>query len=79
MIKEDLSILPTDDLLDEMSRRFDSMVFLGYRENYYKKGSDNVLDRFHGDYPRMLGLCELLKDKVKGSMANNVSEADEGR
>lgn len=58
---EDLSLLNTDDMINELAKRMEHMVFIGMRTNVKFKG-DVVYHRKHiGDGHICVSLCEQMK------------------
>lgn len=63
MTEADLSLTDTDDLLDEVCKRFDSSAFIGLKEGV--SDSENLVEsRFDGDLHRVAGLCLDLSNQA---------------
>lgn len=58
-----IDLIPTDDLLDELSSRFEHSLFYGLREKQGNLGTENAEGtyRYTGNIDTILGLCERLK------------------
>jgi hypothetical protein len=59
----DLSLTTTAELLDELSRRVDAFVFIAYQDRSQK--SYALITEFKGNALEVIGLSEMLKDRVK--------------
>lgn len=59
----DLSMHTTTELLDEVSKRVDAFLFIGYQDR--SKSSYALMTEFKGNSLEMVGLGELLRDRVK--------------
>lgn len=60
---KDIDLISTDDLLDELSNRFEHSLFYGLREKQGNIGIENAEGtyRYVGNIDTVLGLCERLK------------------
>ena len=70
MIDTNLQLISTDELTIEIAKRFDSIIIYGLQKNI-KTNVSSYYDHFVGDQATCLGLCELLKDKIKEDFINN--------
>lgn len=58
----DLEFISTDELLDELTRRFDHAVFSGSKEVDGLREATNV--QWRGDTLKCLGLAEWARDRM---------------
>lgn len=58
----DLSEIPTDDLADELARRFDLFFCVGMRRALDGlEDEEEIIHRSHGDAARLIGVIEREK------------------
>ena len=62
-MKPDLSLLTTTELLDAVSSRVDAFLFIAYQDR--SKSSYALMTEFKGNSMEVIGLSEMLKDRVK--------------
>lgn len=58
----DLSLVPADELVKELDKRFESCAFLSHK---YHKDGDAFDWHFHGNRMTICGLLDLAKSKIK--------------
>ena len=66
MNEHDMSLIPTQEVLNELKNRFEHMVFKGQRKE--NDGRSVAMYDWHGEHVLCLGLCDeiqhdILKDK----------------
>lgn len=71
----DMSLVTTTELLDEMSRRVDAFVFIAYQDR--SKESYALMTEFKGNSLEIIGLSEILRDKVRILVSNSRELRDE--
>lgn len=59
----DLSLVPIEDLADELISRLDDAVILGCQDNHGVK-PDNVIHNWKGRTFNVLGMMELMKYRI---------------
>lgn len=75
MSPEDLGLLTTDALLDELERRFDVMVFGGLKNK--REAWMTLFKRTSNDYVAGLGLVCLLREKIERDYTAAAENDDE--
>ncbi len=61
---KELSFYPTDDLIDELEKRYPHYVFVGERKS--TKSNDLVLSKYYnGDTIKCMGLCRLIQGFIE--------------
>lgn len=65
---EDLNLIPTDDLLREVSNRFEHFVFAGYASNAGKNYTRRI---YKGNFVVCCGLCDTVKSIVLSDFEAN--------
>ena len=75
MTDTDLTIVATDDLLDELAGRHDAMIFAGYKN---KSDEISTYQRFWrgGNIPA-LGLAEFISMRIRDA-CNDMDRFEEG-
>ena len=68
----DLNFVSTNDLVQELFSRFDSIIIHGVKENF--KNKDKYIRDYKGLFSTALGLCESLKDIMKEDFYNSYTE-----
>ncbi len=66
-----LSVVPTDDLIEELKKRFDHTIFFGLRAvSVEKNGTLNweTKRRHSGNGFMCLGLCDNMKAYINGGL-----------
>ena len=65
-VMSDLGLVETGEILDELEKRFDQMVFYANRENIGSIGKDKKEGtyRYAGDTDTILGLCVRIKSII---------------
>ena len=71
----DLTLVSTTELVDEFSRRVDAFVFIAYQDR--SKKSYALITEFKGSALEVIGLSEMLKDRVKKVVTSNDETAEE--
>ena len=61
----DLSLVSVEDLFTELAKRFDGSIFYGIQKNPKNNGDSVYYDHYVGDQATLIGLCEILKEKIK--------------
>lgn len=77
----DLSFVTTDELIEEMVKRFDSMVLAWVKSlDEAKDGREVVYSKYWGGRAAAIGLCDYAKEKILHECRNQFSEVepDEG-
>lgn len=69
----DLSLCSTDDLLEEVIKRFDHVIFSGIQVAYASTKQNVVRRKFKGDYTICSGLCSQLDFYV--NLTNHTTSA----
>lgn len=59
----DLSLTTTTELIEELSTRVDAFLFIAYQDR--SKNSYALMTEFKGSSLEVLGLSEMLRDRVK--------------
>lgn len=57
---EDIKLIPTKDLIEELKNRFEVMVFAGFQTNVYMKNDVVYRRSWKGEHVHCLGLCANL-------------------
>lgn len=61
---KDISAYPTDDLMDELEKRYKHYVFAGERKS--TKSDTTVVSKYYnGDTVKCVGLCRLVQGFVE--------------
>lgn len=71
----DISLITTTELLDEVSRRVDAFVFIAYQDR--SKQSYALMTEFKGNSLEIIGLSEILREKVRTLVSNSKELSDE--
>jgi len=66
MIMQDIKLLSTSDMLQELRDRFDAMIFLAYSSCVKGPKDDRMTYIFNGDPLFLKGMCEEMKDVIDG-------------
>ena len=64
MRKEELQLVSTTELTEELASRFDGLIVQGIQRNPKGDNNSNYFDHSKGDYATRLGLIEILKDML---------------
>lgn len=70
-----LELVPTDELLNELMNRFDTVVFAAYRD-MTKTEFGRVMHWRAADMAAGIGLLELLKHRMINCIESTCREAD---
>ena len=70
----DLELVSTDELFDELKRRFDGMIFHGVKNKYKDSKEDTFFARWEGGGVLAIGLCEALKKRLLEEYKNQEVE-----
>ncbi len=70
---EEIGLIPTDDLIKELEKRFEHMIFAGIRVGYESSERTRTKRYFNGNYATCSGLCSLLQ----GMIWEALEDADE--
>lgn len=62
----DLSLINTQEMLDELQKRFESIVFVGNRD--YSDREDHSTYHYAGNYLTLLGLLSRISYKMLKDM-----------
>lgn len=73
----DLSLVLTNELSEELTKRFDAIIIYGIQKDMKANKVSNYFDHYVGDQATLIGLCELLKDILKEDFKNNGVEPTE--
>jgi len=65
-----LSLVPLEDLLDEVFSRFDGFICMGVQKGT-KLNRDTYFRRWDGGSATCLGLCDLLHNVIKADYNKN--------
>lgn len=65
MEKLDLQLISVEDLSYELAKRFDGIIIHGIQKNPKNNNLSIYYDHYHGDQPTLIGLCEILEEKLK--------------
>ncbi len=60
-MNEDIKLIPTPDLIEELKNRFESMVFAGFQTSVYIKNDAVYRRSWKGEHIHCLGLCNNLQ------------------
>ncbi len=61
----EIEFISTTELTEELVKRFDAIIIYGIQKDLKGNNVSNYYDHFKGDQPTCLGLCDLLKEKIK--------------
>ena len=61
---QELALISTDDLLSELERRFDALVFMGYRLKCEETGNYAVKEHHFGDRYKCMGMAHHLASSI---------------
>ena len=71
----ELALISIDEIVSELKKRFDALIIYGMRKkigtNADGEELSNYYDSYNGDQPTLIGLCDLLKDKIKKDWDNS--------
>lgn len=70
----DLSLVTTEDLTEELCRRFETAVVLGH--SHWDEDRHQYLQRTKGDHFALLGLCDSLKTRVMRSLQAKLDRSE---
>lgn len=71
----EIELLSTSELSERLAKRFDAIIIYGIQKNT-RTNVSNYYDYYIGDQSTLIGLCELLKEKLKEDFKqNNLEEA----
>jgi hypothetical protein len=71
----DLSLTTTSELVDELAKRVDAFLFIAYQDR--SKQSYALITEFKGSALEVIGLSEMLKDRVKEVVADSREAGEE--
>jgi len=69
-----IDLYQTEELIDELQKRFDASVFIGVRHNYEQKDVDNYTTRWKGSIATIRGLIQILGDYTIDATEEMMSE-----
>ena len=69
-MEQPLDFIPTEDLVSEIKRRYDSMFFIGYKRTTNKRSDYHCAT--NADPHEVIGLLEMAKD-----IARDIGASDE--
>ncbi len=76
--KSDLTLVPTEKILDELRQRFDSFIFFAINEIEHKKGLDGHSQVTYNGHPIFcLGMTNMLKDCILDDIRKNSEHFDQ--
>lgn len=68
----ELTLVPTDKMVDELMRRSDAVIFAQIR---IRNDADQTMDfRHHGRFSDQIMLCELIKHRVLSQMDSGYTD-----
>lgn len=73
----DLSLIETDTLINELSKRFDASIFMGIQHKVAglnESKIDNYVHRWFGGHANCLGLVILLKQFISETFHKQIRE-----
>ena len=70
----DLSLVDSDDMLDELARRNDAMIFAAYQNR--TKDESWYIRRWHGGNIPALGLARFIQKRIEEA-CNNMDATEE--
>jgi hypothetical protein len=76
MIETDLTLVATDDLLKEISGRFDAAVFMGYKNA--TSDHSHSMNYWLGEPHLCLGLCAILQHKIAAQREDESCDDEDG-
>jgi hypothetical protein len=71
----DLSLTTTSELVDELAKRVDAFLFIAYQDR--SKQSYALITEFKGSALEVIGLSEMLKDRVKEVVSDSREAGEE--
>ena len=71
---DDLKLIPTSELLDEIGTRYDEFVFKAYRLNNHSTGNYSELSKLQGNYHICQGLCTQLQIELEERRKQTVTK-----
>lgn len=75
-VQIELSWASTDDLIEELQRRFPSSVFMGCRESLETKEQTDRFMQWHGNPLTVLGLLQITICRVQQWILQSSEEED---
>lgn len=73
-MKPDLTLITTTELLDAVSERVDAFLFIGYQDR--SKSSYALMTECKGNSLEIIGLAEMLKDRMKEVVAGSKEQGE---
>ena len=73
-----LQLTSTDDIVKELTQRFDHCAFVGMRIRDEKKEFEELTRRFNGNHHTCIGLCKDLEDYILGDYVQDEIEQENG-
>ncbi len=64
VIMDELGIIPTEDLIQELGKRFEHWVFAGIQTGYEGHDKARTKRHFDGNMATCAGLCTLLQTMI---------------
>lgn len=71
----EIQLIPTNELSQELANRFDGIIIYGIQKNPKNNNNSIYYDHWKGDHATLLGLCDILKDKINEDCRKNEEEA----
>lgn len=72
---EDLALIPFDDLIIELSKRFDHSIFCGLKDS--QKDIVDMKRRYFGSRIECIGAAEMVKDMIKEDLYATYKPSEE--
>lgn len=69
----DLSLVSIDDMLNEMDKRYDALIFYGVKDKYKSADDDDYLIHCHGGSATCMGLSILAQDALSKNHIDKLS------
>ena len=73
---QNIELVQTQDLIEEISKRFDSCIFYGVRKGKSDKDQDRFWWHYIGCKATNLGLCEMMKTRLNESLEEPIETED---
>jgi len=73
---EDLDIVPTNELLEALKKRFDVFAMVGLFDRGPTLKSENISYMFRGEPFACLGASDLLRAKIEQHLLKHVRDKD---
>ena len=74
---QDLALIPIDQLLQELSKRMDSLIFMGTQKGYYINNDEKTVWNIVGDTKDAVFMLELLRIKIMSDYVQHEQQAED--